>query len=78
MSDPNQLYYGEVIFFWPKKGYGFLSWEADGVKQKDMFVHFSDLSMEGFKTLYTGQKVSFNVGVNLRGVPKAINVKILA
>lgn len=75
MSDV--IYYGEVIFFDPKKGYGFVLWEIDGVKQKDLFVHFSDLQMDGFKTLYKGQKVSFGLGTNVRGEPKAINVVVL-
>lgn len=71
------VYYGEVIFFDPKKGYGFLLWEIDGVKQKDLFVHFSDLDMEGFKTIYKNQKVQFGLGTNVRGDPKAVNVVIL-
>jgi cold shock protein len=71
------MFRGEVIFFRPEKGYGFLKWEKDGQPQKDMFVHFSDLMMEGFKTLLKGQKVSFQVGVNKNGDPKAINVFLL-
>jgi CspA family cold shock protein len=72
-----ELYYGKVIFFNSKKGFGFIDWEKDGVKQKDMFVHFSDVKMEGYKTLYKDQKVSFSLGVNKHGDPKAINVLIL-
>ena len=68
---------GIVIWFDPRKGMGFIEWEIDGVKQKDMFVHFSDISCEGFKTLYKNQKVSFGLGVNVRGDPKATNVTIL-
>lgn len=77
MSD-SKLYYGEVIWFNSAKGFGFLSWsDENGVQQPDMFCHFSDLSMNGYKTLYKGQKVSFCVGANNKGQPKAVNVNIL-
>lgn len=69
--------FGEVIWFDPKRGYGFLDWEKDGIKQKDLFVHFSDVECEGFKTLYKGQKVSFKLGINKHGDPKAVEVVIL-
>ena len=68
---------GNVEWFDPKRGYGFISWELDGEKQKDLFVHFSDIACEGFKTLYKGQKVSFGLGTNKRGDPKATEVVIL-
>jgi len=77
MSEDKAVYYGEVIFFDPKKGYGFATWDIDGVKQKDIFIHFSDLVMDGFKTVYKNQKISFSVGVNMRGEPKAICVEVL-
>ena len=70
-------FYGDVIFFDARKGFGFLDWDKDGKKQKDMFVHFSDIDCEGFKTLYKGQKVSFRVGTNKNGDPKAIDVEVL-
>jgi cold shock protein len=68
---------GEVLWFDPTRGFGFISWEKDGVAQKDMFVHFSDVICEGFKTLYKHQKVSFNLGTNNRGQPKATDVVVL-
>lgn len=68
---------GEVLWFDAKRGYGFIGWEKDGNKQKDLFVHFSDISCEGFKTIYKGQKVSFGIGINKRGDPKAIDVIVL-
>ena len=78
MNDDNKtVYYAKVIWFDPKKGIGFLAWEKDGVQQKDMFVHFSNLNMENFKTLYKEQNVSFQIGANKNGDPKAINVTIL-
>jgi CspA family cold shock protein len=68
---------GEVIWFDPKRGFGFIEWEQNGTKQKDLFVHFSDVECEGFKTLYKGQKVSFGLGTNKNGDPKAIEVVVL-
>ncbi len=73
MSD--EKYFGEVIWF--KGGHGFIYWEKDGVKQKDMFVHYSDIVCEGFKILYKNQKVSFAIGKNNDGMPKAINVVVI-
>lgn len=75
MSDSK--FVGDVAWFDPKRGYGFITWEKDGAPQKDLFVHFSDVTCEGFKTLYKGQKVSFNVGTNKNGDPKAIEVVVL-
>jgi CspA family cold shock protein len=75
MSD--EKFVGEVLWFDPKRGFGFIGWEKDGVKQKDLFAHFSDISCEGFKTLYKGQKVSFGLGVNVRGDPKATVIEVL-
>lgn len=73
-----ELYYGEVCWFSSKKGYGFIQWlDNKNMKQDDMFCHFSDVNCEGFRTLYKGQKVSFNVGLNKHGQPKAINITIL-
>ncbi len=77
MSDNDEKFFGEVLWFDPKRGFGFIGWEKDGVKQKDMFVHFSDVTVEGFKTLYKHQKVSFGLGVNKHGDPKATNVEIM-
>lgn len=73
----SKVYEGKVIWFSAKKGYGFLEWHKDGVKQDDMFVHFSDLSMQGFKTINANQKVSFELGANKNGDPKAVNVVLL-
>jgi cold shock protein len=73
----NEKFYGEVVWFDPKRGFGFISWEKDGAKQKDMFVHFSDVNVEGFKTLYKSQKVEFAIGINKHGDPKAIDIIVL-
>lgn len=65
---------GTVVYFNVKKGYGFISWEKDGVKQKDMFVHYSDINMDGFKALKLNDLVYFDLGKNIKGEPKAVKV----
>ena len=78
MSESDKvIHYGEVAWFAPDRGYGFIFWQIDGVQQKDLFVHFSDVLCEGFKTLYKHQKVSFGLGTNVRGQPKAVEVSVL-
>ena len=63
---------GMVIWFDPKAGYGFIA--RDG--QKDLFVHFSDIVCEGYKTLKKGQRVTYSIGKNNSGEPKAIEVTV--
>jgi CspA family cold shock protein len=78
MSEDNKVVYvGEVIWFSAQKGYGYLLWEKDGVQQKDMFLHYSDIVIDGFKTVYKGDRVSFSIGKNMRGEPKAIEVVVI-
>ncbi len=60
---------GTVKWFNESKGYGFIT--AD--EGKDVFVHFSAIQGEGYKTLNEGQKVSFDV-VNGDKGPQAANV----
>ena len=60
---------GSVKWFNESKGYGFIT--AD--EGKDVFVHFSAIQGEGFKTLNEGQKVSFDI-VNGEKGPQAANV----
>ena len=55
-----------------KKGYGFITAE-DG---KDVFVHFSGLNMEGFKTLEEGAAVEFDITDGAKG-PQAVNVEVV-
>ena len=50
---------GKVIWFNNKDGFGFIEWFVQGTKQKDLFVHFSDINCEGFRTLKKEQCVSF-------------------
>jgi CspA family cold shock protein len=49
--------FGEVKWFSNERGYGFVT--RDDIENEEYFVHFSSISMEGFKTLKAGQKVSF-------------------
>ncbi len=60
---------GTVKWFNAEKGYGFITGE-DG---KDVFVHFSAIQTEGFKTLDEGQAVSYDLTEGNRG-PQAANV----
>jgi CspA family cold shock protein len=61
---------GTVKWFNEAKGYGFIS-PADG--GKDVFVHFSAIQGDGFKTLAEGQSVNFEVEDGPKG-PQASNV----
>ena len=61
---------GNVKWFNETKGFGFITPE-DG--SKDVFVHFSAIVSEGFKTLTEGQKVEFEVTDGAKG-PSAANV----
>ena len=60
---------GTVKWFNAKKGYGFISDEQGN----DVFVHFSAIQSEGFKSLEEGQAVTFSVEEGNRG-PQATNV----
>ena len=63
---------GTVKWFNNRKGYGFITAE-DG---KDVFVHFSGLNMEGFKTLEEGASVEFDITDGAKG-PQAVNVEVV-
>jgi CspA family cold shock protein len=60
---------GVVKWFDPKKGYGFIK-QLDG---DDVFVHFSGITGDGFKSLRTGEEVVFEMLEGPKG-PQAINV----
>ena len=61
---------GTVKWFNAEKGYGFISNDEGG---QDVFVHFSAIQDEGFKTLNEGQDVEFEIVEGARG-PQAANV----
>ena len=62
---------GTVKFFNGDKGYGFITPSAEG---KDVFVHYSNVVGEGYKSLEEGQKVEFDLAQGSKG-PEAQNVK---
>lgn len=63
---------GTIKWFNSEKGFGFIEIEGE----KDVFVHFSAIKGDGFKSLQEGQKVSFDVVEGSRG-PQADNVSII-
>jgi len=60
---------GTIKWFNEAKGFGFITSEEGG----DVFVHYSSISGNGFKSLAEGDKVSFDIEKGPKG-PKAINV----
>ena len=63
---------GQVKWFNEKKGFGFIS-RDDG---NDVFVHFSAIQREGFKTLFEGDEVEFEVTKGPKG-DQATNVRVV-
>ncbi len=61
---------GTVKWFNDKKGYGFITPDEGG---DDLFIHHSNVEMEGFKTLSDGQKVEYEAGEGKKG-PEATKV----
>ncbi len=64
---------GVVKWFNGEKGYGFIARDSG---EKDVFVHFSAINAEGFRTLREGQRVEFEVVQGQKG-PQAQNVDII-
>ncbi len=69
-KEDSEMAEGTVKWFNPEKGYGFIS-QSDG---EDLFVHFSEIQMDGFKTLDEGAAVSFDVTTGQNGKLQASNV----
>ena len=63
---------GIVKWFNNQKGYGFIS-DSEG---NDVFVHYSGLNMDGFKTLEEGAEVEYDVTEGKKG-PQAVNVTVV-
>jgi CspA family cold shock protein len=77
---------GYVKWFSNKKGYGFISLESnlneearseDQGNNSDVFVHFSNIEMEGFKKLSQGDYVEFDIKEDEEKGSEAVNVKVL-
>ena len=64
---------GVVKWFNDAKGYGFIATEEG----KDIFVHYSEITMDGRKTLREGQQVEFEISDGPKG-PQATNVSVTA
>lgn len=68
------MYTGKVKWFNAEKGFGFITYSGS---KKDIFVHFSAINVEGYKTLEDGQEVTFDIVENERG-QQAANVTPIA
>lgn len=64
---------GTIKWFNGEKGYGFIAAEGG----TDVFVHYSAIQMDGYKTLQEGQKVEFDIVQGQKG-PQAENVRLVA
>ena len=64
---------GTVKWFSDEKGFGFITPEDGG---KDLFVHFSAIQADGFRTLAVGAKVSYDAEQGPKG-PNAANVRLV-
>ena len=69
----DNVYYGTVKWFSNAKGYGFI--EPDN-STKDIFIHWSNIDMDGYKTLHSGSRVSFTTIDGEKG-PNAATVVII-
>jgi CspA family cold shock protein len=72
-SMQGEKYIGKVVWFDSRLGYGFISRSGEC----DLFVHWSDIESEGFKTLKKGQEVAYSIGLNNRKQPKAVEVAVV-
>ncbi len=75
MAKKKNLERGYVKWFNIKKGFGFISVDD----QDDVFIHFSNIDMEGFRKLDQGDEVEFELIESKEGKgPEALNVKIVS
>ncbi|MCM6779015.1 cold-shock protein [Nocardia sp. CDC159] len=64
---------GTVKWFIGEKGFGFIAQDGGG---PDVFVHYSEISSSGYKTLDEGQRVEFEIGQSQKG-PQAQSVRAI-
>lgn len=67
------MHKGTVKWFNPTKGYGFIT---DETENNEVFVHFSGINSDGYKSLEDGQKVTFEITEGNRGL-QAVNVTVI-
>ena len=70
MTESTERYSGVTIWFDAKKGFGFIKQDHS---DEDMFLHWSNIDVEGFKTVKPNQRVTYEIGENHHGA-QAINV----
>jgi len=69
---------GYVKWFSNKKGYGFITIDSED-EQDDIFVHFSNINMDGFRKLEQGDQVEFEINDSKEGKgPEALNVRVIS
>ena len=66
---------GTVAWFSARKGFGFVT-PADAMGEKDIFIHWSGIAMEGYKQLKAGDQVEYDLKDSPKGVI-AVNVKLI-
>lgn len=71
MIEITQIYKGTVKWFSNNKGYGFIQCDEHG----EVFVHFSEIQIDGYKALSSGQPVEYEITNNEKGLT-AKNVKL--
>ncbi len=64
--------HGKIKMFFPEKGFGFI--REDNLKEH--FFHFSELLMDGYRTVDEGQDVDFELSVSPNGRPCAVRVEV--
>jgi len=73
MEENKNRQMGTVIFFSNPKCFGFIKMDSG---EKDLFIHFSGIVAEGYRTLTPGDRVEFEIGSNHKG-PCAINLAVI-